>query len=486
MARVQIPFAFQRVSSSGAIVAAASASVAILNRNTNGTSGTSATVYGTPTGGATSNPATTDADGRVTVWVDPGPYNLEVTAGTQSYTVAWDASSASTTPGHIVANGTDSFARRLKLQFVGPAVAVEDDDGGDQTVVTVSAMTTVQEEGSSLPAHSTINFVGNGVTATDGTGKTQVAVPGLTVKEGGVALPFQNALNFTGTGVDVSDGTGQTTVDISPKYQTVRYSGSNMAQQPTLEVAGSPVNVTNDVVNSRTKIQVNALTSLAVKKDSTTVNTVTDTGALQFTGGGVSLTDAGSSVTIIDIPAPPGLDFEDTFATDGGFYEGDITALTIASGATFTGPVTALVIDSLAAQGESFLALHTGSSVASLQAGLVFRAQSKDNLLLVKVLSNGTLQAFKIVGGVATQIGSDVTSSSLSTTTDYWLRGWATGDKVGIELYNALPDFGVAPLASASWTLPAVAGFGPMARGEAGFYIVPSTGLSLSEFSAHD
>ena len=70
----------------------------------------------------------------------------------------------------------------------------------------------IEDEGVPLPQQPTLNFVGAGVTATDGPGAvTTVTIPGGaasaydTIQEEGVALPQQTTLNFIGEGLTAAD-----------------------------------------------------------------------------------------------------------------------------------------------------------------------------------------------------------------------------------------------------------------------------------------
>ena len=81
----------------------------------------------------------------------------------------------------------------------GPAGA----NGTNGTNGTNGAISQIQDEGSGLPVQPIIDFVGAGVTATNGSGKTIVTIPGgpgggnyQTVQSAGVAQPARPALNF--------------------------------------------------------------------------------------------------------------------------------------------------------------------------------------------------------------------------------------------------------------------------------------------------
>ena len=89
MARVEVPVV---VINSSTGLPVNGAAVAVSHRST----GTPATWYSAETGGTSSTAALiTDANGRVTGWVERGAYNLAVSGtGITNYTEAWDAAPA--------------------------------------------------------------------------------------------------------------------------------------------------------------------------------------------------------------------------------------------------------------------------------------------------------------------------------------------------------------------------------------------------------
>lgn len=78
---------------------------------------------------------------------------------------------------------------------------------------------TIQEEGSSLPQRTTVDFVGAGVTATDNGSKTVVTIPTqpayATIQDEGGALAQQPIIDFVGAGVTATNGSGKTIVTIN-------------------------------------------------------------------------------------------------------------------------------------------------------------------------------------------------------------------------------------------------------------------------------
>ena len=90
MARAEIPLTIIDPATGNAIVGA---SVAVKLRAT----GVSAVVYAAETGATTvANPRTSDANGRVSGWVDRGAYQFDISGtGLTSYTEFWDAATSS-------------------------------------------------------------------------------------------------------------------------------------------------------------------------------------------------------------------------------------------------------------------------------------------------------------------------------------------------------------------------------------------------------
>jgi hypothetical protein len=89
MARTEIPIVVIDPATGNAV---SGASVTVVNRATS----SNATIYAGETGGTTAaNPRTTDANGRLTGWVERGPYRLDITGSSlTSYSKNWDSATA--------------------------------------------------------------------------------------------------------------------------------------------------------------------------------------------------------------------------------------------------------------------------------------------------------------------------------------------------------------------------------------------------------
>ena len=74
----------------------------------------------------------------------------------------------------------------------------------------------IEDEGVPLPQQPALNFLGTGVTAADGAGKTNVTITsgGHTIEDEGTPVAQRTAMNFVGAGVTVTDAGGKTVVTI--------------------------------------------------------------------------------------------------------------------------------------------------------------------------------------------------------------------------------------------------------------------------------
>ena len=132
----------------------------------------------------------------------------------------------------------------------------------------VQAYNTVQEEGSSLPQRSAIDFQGTGVTASDNGTKTIVTVPiqpaYSTIQEEGTSLPQRSTVDFQGTGVTATDNGVKTIVTIpgivgssvyGSFYDTTNQTG-NAGSVLTMKLSNSDTWNTNVSIVSGTQIKV--------------------------------------------------------------------------------------------------------------------------------------------------------------------------------------------------------------------------------------
>lgn len=97
---------------------------------------------------------------------------------------------------------------------------------------TVSAYTTIEDEGVPLTQRTTINFVGAGVTSTDSGGKTVVTIPGGGGSSGSTTLTFGS--KETTASVFVADATIGATQKINVSIP-VQSSASNTADDHWVE-----------------------------------------------------------------------------------------------------------------------------------------------------------------------------------------------------------------------------------------------------------
>ena len=175
---------------------------------------------------------------------------------------------------------------------------------------TSTGYNTIQDEGSSLPQRTTMNFVGAGVTATDAGGKTVITINGgitqayETVQDEGVALPQRSTMNFVGSGVTVTDAGGITIVTINggitQAYQTIEDEGTPVTQTSTINFVGAGVSVST--VSGKTVVTIagGGITQAYQTVQDEGVS-LTQRSTMNFTGDGVTATDSGG-VTVVNVP----------------------------------------------------------------------------------------------------------------------------------------------------------------------------------------
>lgn len=127
--------------------------------------------------------------------------------------VAPSGGSGGATDGvNVEEEGVAVLTPALTLNFIGAGVTATD-GGSDTADITIPGTVAVEEEGVAVNDATTFNFVGAGVTATDGgAGVATITIPGTTagvaVEDEGVAVIQATTLNFIGAGVTATDGGG--------------------------------------------------------------------------------------------------------------------------------------------------------------------------------------------------------------------------------------------------------------------------------------
>jgi hypothetical protein len=156
-----------------------------------------------------------------------------------------------------------------------------------------------------------MNFIGAGVTAVAGTGKTDITIPGgitqayQTIEDEGTPLAQETVLNFVGAGVVASAGAGETVVTIaggiSQAYQTIEDEGTPLAQENVLNFVGAGVTATAGTGETVVTIPGAAGTGHVIQDEGTPL---TNRANLNFVGAGVTVTDGGvgPDSTIVTIP----------------------------------------------------------------------------------------------------------------------------------------------------------------------------------------
>jgi hypothetical protein len=167
----------------------------------------------------------------------------------------------------------------------------------------VQAYTFIQDDGTSLPQQSILDFQGDGVTASNGVGKTIVDIPiqpaYATIENQGTPLPQQTTLNFS-TGFNAVD-TGSTTrvsVITQPAYATIQEEGVALTQQPILDFQGAGVTAGNGTGKTIVTIPIQPAYKIVQAEGISLPQRTT----LNFTGG-LTAVDSGG-VTIVNITSP--------------------------------------------------------------------------------------------------------------------------------------------------------------------------------------
>jgi hypothetical protein len=129
-----------------------------------------------------------------------------------------------------------------------------------QWVTPASRYTTIEDEGTPVAQETTIDFVGAGVTATAGTGKTTVTIPGggggHVIENEGSPLAQRANLNFIGNAVNVTDNDPDTDVTINA-YSNIFDDGTGpVTQRNDINFVGAGVVVTDDAGNQATLVTI--------------------------------------------------------------------------------------------------------------------------------------------------------------------------------------------------------------------------------------
>lgn len=161
-------------------------------------------------------------------------------------------------PGSIVVQDEGSTVTggpHSTLNFVGSSVTATNAGGGVATVtVSGGSSVVIQEEGGTVAGgpHTTLNFIGAGVTATNaGAGVASITVSGTAViKDEGstVAGGPHTTLDFVGTGVTATNaGGGTATITVSGGSLAFKDEGSSIAGSPhtSLDFVGGRVQITD-------------------------------------------------------------------------------------------------------------------------------------------------------------------------------------------------------------------------------------------------
>lgn len=245
--------------------------------------------------------------------------------------------------GHTIAEEGSNLPQQPILDFVGAGVVAT--DGSGKTIVTISGGGgghVIEDEGTPLTQRADLNFVGAGVTAADVGGKTVVTIPavagnGHVIQDEGTPITQQANLNFVGAGVSAVAGGEDTTIVTIPSGtgHVIEDEGGSITQRPILNFIGAGVTASDDGEKTNVTIPGGAGGYATIQDEGTPL---AQENTLDFVGAGV-VASAGSGKTLVTIagglnghviadtgsalPQQPTLDFEGAGVTASN--DGELT-----------------------------------------------------------------------------------------------------------------------------------------------------------------
>ena len=189
----------------------------------------------------------------------------------------------------------------------GPAIncGITFADGTFQNTAAVISLT-VQEEGSNVVVNTnTINFVGNGVVASNVAGIATITIAGsnsssgITVQEEGAnTVTSANTINFVGSSVTTSNVAGVATITVASGLSgiAVQEEGANtVTSANTINFVGSSV-TTSNVAGVATITVASGLSGIAVQEEGS--NVVASANTVNFIGNLVTASNVGGVATV--------------------------------------------------------------------------------------------------------------------------------------------------------------------------------------------
>lgn len=247
---------------------------------------------------------TINQSGGVVIDINNGTFAFWIAS-----TIQWiglDSHTYTSTAYYTIEDEGTPVVQRTTMNFVGDGVSVSDVSGKTQIDIPIQpAYATIQEEGVSVTQRTTMNFVGDGVTVSDVGGKTQVEVPiqqaYTTVQEEGTSVTQRSTLNFVGDGVTVSDVGGKTEVNMQSYYTTVQEEGVSVTQRSTTNFVGDGVTVSD--VGGKTQVNVPIQPAYATIQDEGVA--LPQRQIIDFQGLGVQAQDIGGKTVVTVLSGLP-------------------------------------------------------------------------------------------------------------------------------------------------------------------------------------
>lgn len=354
--------------------------------------------------------------------------------------------------GHVIEDEGSPLTQRAALNFVGAGVVVTDDVGNDASVVTIS--------GSTSPLTTQGDLFGRDLTAdaripigSPGQVLTMSTIPGTlirwetpaspsgyaTIQDEGIPLPQQNTIDFVGAGVVATDGTGVTTVTISGvggiAGHVIQDESTTFTQRANLRFLGD-VTVTDVGASDRTDIAILSTTPLTTKGDILGFDT-NDSRIPVGSPGQVLTANTGAALGVI-WATPAGATGYQTIEDEGTPLAQEIVLDFVGAGVTVT-----------AGTGETIVTIP-GSSSPLTTAGDLFGWDTGD--ARVPIGSPG--QMLTVVTANATQVGwTTPFSSPLTTLGD--IMGFSTVDaRIPIGSPGQVLTVQTAQPTSVNWVTP--------------------------------
>ncbi|MEI7960729.1 MAG: hypothetical protein WCI04_00175 [archaeon] len=252
-----------------------------------------------PSGGDTINQG-----GGVVIDINNGTFAFWIASTSQW--IGLDSHTYTSTAYYTIEDEGTPVVQRTTMNFVGDGVSVSDVSGKTQIDIPIQpAYATIQEEGVSVTQRTTMNFVGDGVTVSDNGGKTQVNVPiqqaYTTVQDEGTSVTQRSTLNFVGDGVTVSDVGGKTEVNMQSYYTTVQEGGVSVTQRSTTNFVGDGVTVSD--VGGKTQVNVPIQPAYATIQDEGVA--LPQRQIIDFQGLGVQAQDVGGKTVVTVLSGLP-------------------------------------------------------------------------------------------------------------------------------------------------------------------------------------